>query len=79
MDDIYSGEVADYLQYHASWKRTSGTIKDMATHFPDVGETLKTIIPTTGDHCGAISVPIRDAYPCKSTDSRLVHAIVTDG
>jgi hypothetical protein len=73
------GKVSDYLQYQASWRRTSGTVKDMATKFPDVGETLKAVIPTTGDHCGAISVSIRYAYPCKSTDRRLVHAIVTDG
>ena len=71
--------VSEDFQYQASWKGTSGTIKDMATKFADVSETLKTVIATTGDHCRAISVPIGYAHPCKSTDRRLVHAIVTDG
>jgi hypothetical protein len=73
------GNVSEDFQYQASWEGTSGTIKDMATKFPDVGEALETVIPTTGDHCGAISVAIRNAHPCKSTDRRLVDAIVTDG
>jgi hypothetical protein len=58
---------------------TSGTIKNMSTKFPDVGEALETVIPTTGDYCGPISVPVRYAHPCKSTDRGLVHAIITDG
>ena len=58
---------------------TSGSIKDVSTKFPDVGQTLETIIATTGDHCRAISVPVRYAHPCKSPDRRLVYAVVTDG
>ena len=67
------------LHHQASWKGTSGSIKNMATKFPDVGEALKAVIATTGNHCGSVSVPIRYAHPCKGTDCRLVHAIVTDG
>ena len=51
----------------------------MSTKFPDVGEALETIIAATGDHCRAISVPVRYAHPCKGPDRRLVHAVVTDG
>jgi hypothetical protein len=58
---------------------TSGSIKDVSTKFPDVGEALKTVIAATGDYCWAISVPVRYAHPCKSPDRRLVHAVITDG
>jgi hypothetical protein len=58
---------------------TSGTIKDMTTRVSDVGEALKTVIATTGNHSGAISVPIRYAHPGESADRRLMYAIVADG
>jgi hypothetical protein len=73
------GNMSEVLPYQASWKGTSSTIKDMATKFPNVGEALEAVITTTSDHCRAISMAIRNAHPCKSTDRRLVHAIVTDG
>ena len=58
---------------------TSGSIKDVSTKFPYVREALETVIAATGDHCRTISVPVRDAHPCKSPDRRLVHAVVADG
>lgn len=51
----------------------------MSTEFPDIGEALETVITATGDHCWAISVPVRYAHPSKSPDRRLMHAVVTDG
>jgi hypothetical protein len=57
---------------------TPGSIKDVPTKFPDVGEALESVIAATGDHCRAISVPVRYAHPCKSPDRRLVHAVVPD-
>lgn len=59
-------------------KRTPCTIKHMATEFSDIRQTLKAIIPATGDHGGAIPVPIGYTNPGKSTDRRLMDAIVTD-
>lgn len=68
-------------QNKAGWRGvgTSCTIKDMTTKVSDVGEALKTVITTTGNHSGAISAPIRYAHPGESADRRLMHAIVTDG
>jgi len=51
----------------------------MATEFSNVREALKAVIPTTGNHGGAISVPIGYTDPGESTDRRLMDAIVTDG
>jgi hypothetical protein len=74
-----AGNRSEDLQHQVSWKGTSGPIKNVTTEFSDIGEALKTVIATTGDHCGAVSVPIRHAHPCKSTDRGLVNAVVSDG
>ena len=51
----------------------------MATEFSDVRKALKAVIPATGDHGGAISVPIGYTHPGESTNRRLMNAIVADG